>query len=74
VGVVINEDSVMTANSKEKRWTAKGKNDRQEKKKRREKRNRKGKRGRKTREGQDLGGERQNEQKEQRRQVRYVPM
>jgi hypothetical protein len=43
VGVVINEDSVMTANSKEKRWTAKGKKDRQEKKKRREKRNRKGK-------------------------------
>jgi hypothetical protein len=43
VGVVINEDSVMTANSKEKRWTAKGKKDRQEKKKRKEKRNRKGK-------------------------------
>jgi hypothetical protein len=62
----------MTANSKEKRWTAEGKKDRQGKK--REKRNRKRKReGKKSREGQDLGGERQNVEKEQRRQVRYVP-
>jgi hypothetical protein len=55
----------MAANLKEKRWTAKGKKDRQGKKKRgRKKEIEEGKRGRKTREGQDLGGERQNDQME----------